>query len=228
MSTHPHELLAGYALDALDQPDERELLAHLDRCDDCRTELTELQELTGDLAYAVPPVDPRSQLRGRIMAAIAQEQQPDPEPAPTPGRVHRLAEALRSRPRRTLAGAVALACALVIGGVLVGQTVFGGSNPPGQHAQVLAVGDFAHASIAPDGSLVLLSSDKQPPPGHVYEAWLIRDKQPQPAAILPAGQRARLDTTLTAQPGDTIAITAEPENGPHTTPTGPVLASVVV
>lgn len=225
MSTHPHELLAGYALDALDQPDEHELLAHLESCDECRAELSGLQELTADLAYAVPPVDPRPELRDRILAAISEAPQPA---TPQPGWLQRLAETLRSRPRRTVAGAVALACALAIGGVLVGQAVLGGSNPPGQHAQVLAVGDYAHASIAPDGSLVLFSSDKAPPPGHVYEAWLIRDKQPQPAAILPAGQRARLDTTLTAQPGDTIAITAEPENGPHTTPTGPVLASVVV
>jgi len=82
MSTHPHELLAAYALDALDQPDERELLAHLEGCDECRAELTGLQELTTDLAYAVPPVDPRPELRGRIMQEIAQEQQPEPAPQP--------------------------------------------------------------------------------------------------------------------------------------------------
>lgn len=229
MTHHPRELLAGLALDALDPGDERELRDHLAGCGECRAELSELRSLTAEFAHLSPSVDPRPELRTSILRAI---DEPSAEaaaaPEPSPSVLARLRGWVGLRPRRALAG-LAVAIALVIGGVALGTAIFGGSNarPPGA-PQVVAVGDYAHASIGANGRLVLYSAPKQPPPGHVYEAWLIVGKTAHPAAILPAGKRARIDTTLTALPGDTVAITAEPIGGAHLVPTGPVLASVVI
>ncbi|MDA1256230.1 MAG: anti-sigma factor [Chloroflexi bacterium] len=68
--------LPGYALDALDEDARRLVDEHLTECDDCTTELEELMEGAGNLAFAVPPVSPPEELRDRIRTAIEREPSP--------------------------------------------------------------------------------------------------------------------------------------------------------
>lgn len=64
------ELLTLYALDALDGPDRRKLEEHIETCSDCRAELAEMRDAAGLLAHAAPAVEPRAEVRERILSSI--------------------------------------------------------------------------------------------------------------------------------------------------------------
>ncbi|HVF57569.1 MAG TPA: anti-sigma factor [Pyrinomonadaceae bacterium] len=64
------ELLALEALGALREDESRRLAAHLDTCAECRDELEGLQGTAAALAYTVAPVEPRAELRARVLAAV--------------------------------------------------------------------------------------------------------------------------------------------------------------
>ncbi len=64
------ELLSGYALNALAVEDVRALEAHLAECAACQRELTELREVTAQLAHGVAVVEPPAALRSRILEAV--------------------------------------------------------------------------------------------------------------------------------------------------------------
>lgn len=64
------ELLTLEALDALDAPDRRKLEEHLESCSDCREELAEMRDAAGLLAHASTAVEPRAEVRERILSAI--------------------------------------------------------------------------------------------------------------------------------------------------------------
>jgi len=79
------ELLALYALDALDASDARLLEEHLAGCAACRSEMVELRDASGLLAYAATPIAPRAEVRDQILAKARREQperQPDKALAP--------------------------------------------------------------------------------------------------------------------------------------------------
>jgi Anti-sigma-K factor rskA len=120
------ELVAGYALDALDPADERLFLTHLPGCRRCQHALGDYLEITAALAGTGPggPGQPGPQLRDRIMAATAPGQEDHDHapgaaagqvpPAPLPARPR------RRRPRRRTILAGAAAAVLIAGGAVAG------------------------------------------------------------------------------------------------------------
>jgi anti-sigma-K factor RskA len=84
------ELTAGYALDALDPPDEADFAGHLPGCDRCQDAVARFTEITAALAQAVPAAEPSPALGARIMAAVALEPVPG-----APGRSYAPAPSLR-------------------------------------------------------------------------------------------------------------------------------------
>jgi hypothetical protein len=66
------QMLALHALDALEGAEVRELDVHLTTCAECRTELEELRDASGLMAYAADQLEPSIELRSRIMAQIGQ------------------------------------------------------------------------------------------------------------------------------------------------------------
>src|SRR5438552_9355146 len=68
--THPElrDLLALYALGALDSEASAELGLHLEGCATCREELAELEDASAALALAAEPVEPSAQVTRRILA----------------------------------------------------------------------------------------------------------------------------------------------------------------
>ena len=96
-----HELTAAYALDALDEQDEREYEEHLARCPSCREELASLTEAATGLAYGVESPPPPPALRDRILEQ-ARSERPNVVPLRRP--------AWRSWP---IAVAAAAACAAI-------------------------------------------------------------------------------------------------------------------
>ena len=70
-----HDLVAPYALDALDAEERAEFERHLEGCDRCTRELRELQESATSLAWASAGPEPPADLRGRILESARGEAQ---------------------------------------------------------------------------------------------------------------------------------------------------------
>ncbi|TMJ10864.1 MAG: hypothetical protein E6G98_06495, partial [Bacillati bacterium ANGP1] len=68
------ELLAAFALHALDRDEEQAVSAHVQSCDRCRSELASWQEVTGQLGSAVRQVTPPPGLREAVLAGIQMRQ----------------------------------------------------------------------------------------------------------------------------------------------------------
>ena len=91
-SGDPHDLLAGYLLDALDPEEEARFVAHLPTCAVCAAELASLGETVADLAESYHVVPPPT-VEARLLSTLFPEENVDPEPAPVTATAER-------RPRR--------------------------------------------------------------------------------------------------------------------------------
>lgn len=86
------ELAVGYAVHALEPEDELVFLDHLSSCARCRKAVDEHSRTLGDVALAVPPVEPPPALLAGLRARIAQEpRSPRPASGPPPAPVTDLA-----------------------------------------------------------------------------------------------------------------------------------------
>jgi anti-sigma-K factor RskA len=71
------DLVAAYALDALDAADRQAFDVHLATCDACRRTLADLRRVSAGLGLAEEPLDPPAALRERVLVrATAQAQLP--------------------------------------------------------------------------------------------------------------------------------------------------------
>ena len=154
------EDIGAYLLGGL--PDERRtaLLAHLDGCPACRSELAELSEVARILPAADPLRNtkrevPSQSLMDSIMDAIGDERR-----------------AKRSRVTRRVAGAVAIAAALLLGALAVGTLMDGSSQSTVQLAGDAADSDStATLEYLPGGTRIDLSIDGLPKE-ETYFVWL--------------------------------------------------------
>src|SRR5262249_20401270 len=73
MSNDPHDLLAAYALDALDDDERERFEQHLAGCEDCTEQLAMLREPVAALAYAAEGPVPPKDLRDRIIEGARAE-----------------------------------------------------------------------------------------------------------------------------------------------------------
>lgn len=130
MTLSPHslyeELVAGYALSALEPADEQELLAHLPTCAMCQRDLALHRETLAHLAYAADDGAPPAGVWESIRAGVVDTSGPaafdDPGTEPGPSRVLDL-QAARARrtpsPRvRRVAAWTSVAAALALVGTL--------------------------------------------------------------------------------------------------------------
>jgi anti-sigma-K factor RskA len=67
------DLLAAYAVNAIDPADGRALDQHLETCAECRAELDALRDASGLLAHAATPAAPGNHVRAEILAKIRSE-----------------------------------------------------------------------------------------------------------------------------------------------------------
>ncbi|MBI4260136.1 MAG: anti-sigma factor [Actinobacteria bacterium] len=176
------ELLAGYALQALEGEDaaraDRLLADHVPSCVRCRETLADLRGLTGELALLAPPREPPETL----LAALRRE----------------LAEPPVVR-RRPVAAWVTAAAAMVVLGLsgwnamltqrvtraeefqsAMSEAFFTTANPASQTVQVSAEAQAPtrlYLAYLPDGNRMYLMGSGVPDPreGHVYWVWGFRD-----------------------------------------------------
>jgi anti-sigma-K factor RskA len=220
---HVDELIAGYALHALDAEDERVVVAHIERCKRCRARVREYEGVAAALAHAAPPAEPPPELRGRLLGAIA------PEVVTTEPAAPSAPEPLRPRwswwPR---ASAVAVP---VLAAVAVALAIWNVSLRDDLHDRnVRSVAPIAHVGSVVSyqgGRVGLLGHVRPAPAGHVYEAWVIPPGQnPLAAGTFPGG-RIALTLTRPAAPGDRIVVTLEPGHG-GSAPKGPAVGQATL
>ncbi len=228
------ELLAAYALQALDPEEHDRVREHLRGCAECRRALTEFEGVAQGLLYVPTPVKPPARLRAGLIAHIATPR--------TPAAVRRGPVWMR------WAIGSALALVLILNAALVWQvsrlqsqqarltaqqetdrTALALASYPGTRVALLQ-GDGVGGTVLyePDGSLAVLHVWGLPEVagGLVYQAWLIDaggDRQSagtfSPAEGLPF-------TSVVLHSADAVGtftglgVTVEPVGG-SPAPTGP-------
>ena len=231
--------LAGlYALDALEGPDLDRFEAYLASHPDARAEVDGFRDTAARLAVtssSAPPAGLRDQVLGSISAVRQEPPRLDVE---------------RARRRRALGrrvAGVAAALLLVVAAGFAGYAVgVDGESSGGEVAdgvtELLANGDAVVVDLAGDaglsarlvyspserGGVVLADDLPGAPDGQTYELWTVRDGTATSAGLFDAAD-GRVRTTVDGEilPGDTVAVTVEPEGG-SATPTMPIVMSATV
>ena len=202
-----HALTAAYALDALDEIDERDYETHLRGCDRCRAELVDFTETATMLAYALDAPPPPAALRERILEQARAER----------------SNVVPLRPRRTvtyLTSAAAAVAAVVA--IAAGLWATGLSDQLDEERDLLRDARVVNVTGA-DGRLLVADSgraaldlDLRPAPaGKTYEAWVIQgNNAPVPAGLFNgADERDFVELDEDVPAGAIVAVTVEDEGG---------------
>jgi len=225
MSNDPHDLLAAYALDALDDDERERFEAHLADCEECTEQLALLREPVAALAYAAEGPVPPKELRDRIIEGARAEPR----------------AAVIKLPRRNWAltavgGIAAAAAALAIGLGLWAHSLSGSLDRERSTnaivEKLLAENATAKPLIGADGSLIVARDGQaallvcglaDAPSSKTYQAWVITGNSPEPAGLLSGGSGCRsLSLTQRVPSKATVAVTLERAGG-ATSPTLPIL-----
>jgi anti-sigma-K factor RskA len=228
------EQLAGLAaLDALEGDDLTTFRAHEAHCERCRLTVRMDRQTLGHLALAAEPMDASPDFKTRLMqraaAELAEPHQAAPIEAVAPAPPEPIP--LRTRPANVVpfyrrAWASGIAAVLVLGIAAAGVLQYL-NQPVATYALSGSTPGTAQVVVRRNGSIELeLSGVPDPPPGRVYEAWIIPPGQ-QPVA---AGTTSRGSATLPLAGqarGSTVAITDELAPGVQAPSSAPILATSV-
>jgi anti-sigma factor RsiW len=221
-----HELTAAYALDALDEREEREYEAHLARCPSCREELASFTETATSLAYGVESPAPPPALRDRILER-ARAERPNVVP---------LRPAWRSWTAAAAAVAACAAIGLGIWAATLSRSLDRERSAKEQQAGVVSIlsdpaarrfalsGSHGTLVVSRTGAGALLVSNLRPAPsGKTYEAWVIQGKTPRRAGTF--GQAKPFKLTRPVPQGAVVAVTLERHGGVNAPTTKPITAA---
>ena len=232
MDTEAHELIAGYALDALEPADRARAKELLERSEEAREELRSLTETTVAMATAVSGPAPPPALRERILAAARADRQ--------------TVVPLESRRRPRLvpvlgaAAAIAAVVALALGlwGLSVSSDLDDSRAALAQArsaAAVLASPDARTVGLQQgDGSLVVSGTDAvlvlnsldSAPAGNTYEVWVLDGETPVRAGLFPGGgSRDVVPVDAIVGPGSQVLVTLERAGGVDAPTASPIVAS---
>jgi len=225
MSNDPHDLLAAYALDALDDDERERFERHLADCAECTEQLAMLREPVAALAYAAEGPVPPEELRDRIIEGARAEPR----------------AAVIKLPRRNwaLGAAAAVAAAAALLAIGLGLWANSLSNSLDRERSARSVVDrllAEHATAKPltgaKGSLIVARNGQaallvcelaDAPSAKTYEAWVISGRSPVPAGLFRGGSGCTpVSLTQRVPKSATVAVTLEQAKG-ATSPTLPIL-----
>ena len=233
MDAEAHELIAGYALDALDEADRARAKELLATSEEAREELRSYADVPTALAVAATGPAPSADLRDRILAAARAERQT----------VVSLDERRRSRSMPALAAvaAVAAAAAVALG-------VWGAVNAsdlddartalereratsalladPDARTVALESGS-GRLVVGKDGDAVLVLDELgAAPAGKTYEVWVMDGETPVPAGVFDGGgARDLVPVEEPVESGSVVLVTVEDAGGVDAPTTTPIVAS---
>src|SRR5262249_49936961 len=130
----PHELTAGYALDALSPEETEAYERHLSQCEECREQLAELSETAAAFDFGTAAPAPPQRRRASILAAAAAER----------------ANVVPILRRRWVARGLAVAAAAVAC-IVVGVAVSLSQSNHAQEKWTVAVGSNGKATLSVSG-----------------------------------------------------------------------------
>lgn len=226
------DLLAAYALDAVDDLERARVERLLAEDADAAQEMADAREAAawlGTSAAAAPPAD----LRARVLAEARQTRQLPPLPLERPARSAPAGRTSRAtRWLAAAAGVLLVACA-GLGAVVATQDREPApvASPAEDGATVVGTGTLAAGSVAlvrVGERYVVVGEDVPPPPDdRVYQLWTVPSGgTPEPAGFLtPTSGNTLLGSVEGLSSGETVAVTAEPAGG-SPQPTGEILATV--
>ena len=255
MSSERHDHIAGlleeYALGQLGSEQQSEVDAHVRDCATCAEALREINEALALLAESVPPIQPPSALRTRVLASVANERQERTRAHSTTGSpsgfqqwawlataaaivvsVGLAATLYRSESeRRALSQDVQRATAETTN---LRERLQRFSSQTDLALSILTAADMRELSLGgrenavataaraywspTRGLLVVADRLPAPPPGRIYQVWVIESGQPVSAGLL--GDQTEGRGMLVAPPprqgggaAVTVAVTDEPPGG---------------
>ena len=234
-SRDQEDLAALYALDVLDGDELILFERHLDRCPRCRDVVAGDRVAVSALATTVPEREAPPDFKARLLERAARELAatvplrrvtPPSTPArPPAGDVREL------RPRRDwtawLLPVAALFLAVIAGTAALGQQLAASQVVASRTLQGTPSSGGATVVVRHSGETALqLHNLPSPPPGGVYQAWLIGPNEPPaPAGAAPSGSATiRLEGEAR---GKIVAITVEPRPGARAPSVAPILSAQV-
>ena len=224
--TEQAESIGAYALGALPALEAQVFERHLMACELCQDELRRLTEAVEALPRSVPPHEPPASLRASLMEQVRAEAAPPPAPARERWRF----SLPRLRPAMAWAAAAVLIAAVCAG---YGVSQLGGDDDGGRtlQAQVdmqrLPQGSATLSVPEDDASGSVLRVEGLPDPGdeRVYQVWVERDGEVEPASIFDV-DGSGAGAAAVPEPLDDVTavmVTREPRGGSDQPTEAPVL-----
>ena len=230
MDAESHELIAGYALDALDDADRARAKELLATSEEAREELRSLTEVAVAMATAAA-----GRLRDPSSATAswwrrAPSRRPSSRSSPTGGRAPRARCRRRGRrmcgarsgsgawrPHATATMRVALERAQAASAVL--------SDPDARTVDLQE--GRGRLVVGADGAAVLVLDEiEQAPDGKTYEVWLSDGGAPVPAGLFDGGgTRDVVPVEGTVDAGSVVLVTVEDAGGVDAPTSDPIVAS---
>jgi len=233
------ELLAAYALDALEIDEKNQVEAHLENCAACRLVLADYQAVSGNLLAALPPAQPPARIRAQLLAKTA----PEPQKASWSERWRALF------PQAILVASLTAVVVLLLFNInlyrrvnqmletqeqmaqqnRVYQTAFALLTYPDSQVAVIADGEIYGTLVYdPYGQVAVLNvwGLEDLPEGQAYQVWLIEpDETRVSGGIFKTSDDLGYVSFIIESPDSLnaftgIGVTIEPEGG-SPGPTGP-------
>jgi len=236
----PHTLAGAYVMDAISPPDRARFERHLEKCQECATEVDGLREATARLA-AASAASPPTGLKERVMAAAATTRQQPPAAPAAESRTAVVPGWLRNMTMLTWPNRLALAGGALAVAMLALVVTFGVNNGSMQQqldddvassqqiaavltakdahmmtGQVLGGGTVDVVVSSSKDALVFTAKGLRPLPSSLgYELWLVGPSGTRPIEVLPPESDGMISPVVAAglRNGDHLVLTAEPAGG---------------
>ena len=226
-----HDLVAAYAVDAVDGAERATFEAHLESCEQCRAELATLAPAALALAEEAAARPPEG-MRAAVLDAVARTPQEGSEEVPAPAAPARR-RWLAPRWVTSLATAVVVVVVLAVSGVIGGGVSLEDVRAAADSTEVTLSGDIGSASFVYSDDLDTgffqatnlpnVASDE------TFQLWLINDEGPVSAGTFTPTRSGGVNVRVSGDiaPGVTLGLTIEPAGG-SPAPTGEVLLAEVL
>jgi anti-sigma-K factor RskA len=215
------ETAALYALGALGAHELADFEAHLAHCARCQWIVSQDYAALTELDPMIPDRESPPGFKAQLLARAAREPVPG-EAAPEP-RARTFDWGLLFRRAAPLAALVVLVLSL---GLIVGTQLTLDQDLVSAPLQGTAGGDSTVLVHRSGAAQVSLRGLPMPPPGHIYQAWVVEaDGRRDPAGTYDEGDGTfALDRPAL---GQTVEITVEPAPGSAAQTTAPILSGYV-